>query len=133
MITERVKFRVFLSFIILVFFVIPYFFRMSKAKEITQHSLYAAGKITKKTGSLINGEHWHYTFVFRNKIYEDYLSDVNAFDIKVGNYFLVNFSSINPKSSHLLFQYRFKDDVIKYIDSFWTTIPTSILRSGYKE
>jgi len=119
--------------LIIVIFIIPYFWRKNKKRDIDENSKYAIALIIKKTGSLKNGYHWHYQFFYNNRVYEAYRSTHIGYDVKIGDYFLVKFSYKNPSHSKILYEYQLKPGNQQYINYVWDTIPTSILVYNQKK
>jgi hypothetical protein len=109
-----------------------YLWRQQRDQDINENSKYAIGHIQKKTGSLTSGEQWHYEFEYNEVRYEGYRSTHVDYDVHLGDYFLVNFSSKDPDHSKILYEYKLNDDKRNYADSIWDTIPRSILHSGLK-
>ena len=119
--------------LVILLFVIPYFWRKSRSNDIEKNKNYTIGLITKKSGSLNNGYHWHYEFYFDNKKYEAYRSTHVGYDVKVGDHFLVEFSSKNPGYNKILYEYQLKPDQIEYKNYIGDTIPMSILEYHKKK
>lgn len=84
---EQIKFAFLLSFVVVAFFIIPYFIRKIKNKDIKENSKYAICEIFKKTSSLKSGEQWHYRFKYKNSIYESYRSTHIDYDVSSGDFF----------------------------------------------
>jgi hypothetical protein len=131
-VTQQIKSLLVILAVIVLFFIIPYFWRQNRDKNIQQNSRYTCGKIVKKTGSLKNGNHWHYQFSVNGRIYEDYRSTHKDYAVKIGDYFLVNFSAENPQYSKVLYNYKLKkyDSVI--VRQVWNEIPTELFVNAYK-
>jgi len=122
-------------FIILFFFALflgSYLYRRYISDDIKLHSQFAIGKIFKQTGSLKSGNAWHYQFLYHGKLYEGYRSTHVDYDVNLGDYFLVNFSSTDPNHSKMLYDYKLNNDKLNYVDSVWDEIPNSILHSAKK-
>ena len=85
--TEQIKSLLVILAVIALFFVVPYFWRQNRDKDIQQNSKYTCGKIIKKTGSLKNGNHWHYQFFANGRLYEDYRSTRVDYNVNIGDYF----------------------------------------------
>lgn len=113
--------------LIILIFVIPYFYRKNKEEDISKHRKYSLGKIYKKTGSLKNGSHWYYTFFYNEKSYEEYQSTDIRYDVNIGDYLLIEFSSNNPNRSKALYEYQLREDKIEFKGYVGDTIPYSIL------
>ena len=128
---EKIKFAI-LIVIVLSFFPLSYLYRRHIRNDIDTHSKFAIGKIIKFTTSLKSGNAWQYEFKYNDTLYENYRSTHVAYDVKMGDYFLVNFSSKYPEHSKILYEYKLNDGKINYMDSAWDTIPMSILHSGLK-
>ena len=129
---EKLRWFFIILFVFLLFF-ISYLYRKNKNDDIQAHSKFAIGKIFKQTGSLKSGNAWHYQFSYLGKPYEGYRSTHVDYDISLGDYFLVNFSSLNPEHSKILYDYKLNSDKLNYIDSVWDKIPSSILHSALKK
>lgn len=119
--------------LLIIIFIVPYFWRKSKSDDIEKNKKYTIGVISKKTGSLKNGYHWHYEFYYNGKKYEAYRSTHIGYDVKVGNYFLIQFSSKNPEYSKVFYEYQLEPDKIEYKNYVWDTIPKSILQYHKKQ
>lgn len=120
------SFLLFLALII-VCFIVPFLCRQNKEKSIRENTRYTVGVITKKTGSLKNGNHWHYRFLYNGKKIENYKSTHVDFDVNIGDYFIVELSSRKPEFNNILYGKRLingKD----YYGQAWDTIPKSLLR-----
>jgi hypothetical protein len=128
---EKIKFTI-LIVIVLSFFPLSYLYRRHISNDIDTHSKYTIGKIVKFSTSLKSGDAWHYEFKYNGRVYEDYRSTHVDYDVKMSDYFLINFSSQEPEHSKILYQYKLNSDKLNYIDSIWDTIPLSILHSGLK-
>jgi hypothetical protein len=75
----------------IILFVLPYLCRKARKEDVIKHSMYAFAQIIKKTGSSKNGNHWHYEFLYKGKVTENYQStDVN-YEVKVGDFFCSQF------------------------------------------
>ncbi len=59
---------------------------------------FAFGKIVRKTGFLKNGHNWDYNFYYKNKLYKGFWPTHLDFNVELGNYFVVNFSSKIPST-----------------------------------
>jgi len=128
---EKVKSLLFIL-LILSLFPISYFWRRSVSNDINKNSKYAIGKIIKLTPSLNSGEQFYFQFRYKDKIYENYRSSHVDYNVNIGDYFLINFSTANPEHSKILYEYKLRLEKLIYKDSCWDTIPYSILRSGLK-
>lgn len=104
--------------------VVPFFCRKEKRDEINKHTMYAVGVITKKTGSLKNGNHWHYKFKYKGEEYQSYKSTSVKYDIAVGDYYLIQFSYKDPEKNTILYEYKVNiESALNMLDSFWTKLP----------
>ena len=130
---ERIKFAALLAIIGVVFIILPYFFRKDEAKGIKAHSKFALGKIIRKSSTLKSGDYWHYQFKYKENVYENSRATHVNYDVDIGDYFLVNFSSKNPENSKILYEYKLNADKLNYVDSLWDTIPQNILHSSLKK
>lgn len=119
----------------LLLFGIPWAWRRYRDKDIENNKKYAIGKVTKLLGSLKNGEQFYYNFCYDKTIYTGYRSSHVDYDVNVGDFFLVNFSSLDPSHSRMLYEYKVRDSTFanRYINITWDTIPKSILKSGRKK
>ncbi|MEO6231433.1 MAG: hypothetical protein ABJB11_07600 [Ferruginibacter sp.] len=127
---ERLKFFILLSIIVIVFFIIPYFLRKAETADIAANSKFAMGKIIRLTRTLKSGKFWHYQFKYKNIIFENSQSTHVDYDVNLGDYFLVNFSTKNPEHSEMFYKYKLAATKQNYVDSTWNTIPEYILTSG---
>jgi len=121
-----------LIIIVLSLFPISYFYRRIISNDIKDHSKFTVGKIFKLTSSLKSGNAWHYQFTYNGNQYENYRSTHVDYDVNIGDYFLVNFSTINPAHSKILYDYKLNLDKANLIDQIWDTIPNSSFHSGLK-
>jgi len=128
---EKIK-SLILILIVLSLFPISYFYRKNKSNDIENHSKYAIGKVSKFTTSLNSGNAWSYNFKYNGNLYENYRSTHVDYDINLGDYFLVNFSSENPEHNKIMYEYKLNKDKLSFIDSVWDSIPESILHSRLK-
>jgi len=108
-------------------FLVSFLWRKNKSQDIKQNSQYAIARITKQLGSLKNGNQWYYEFSYNNKIYESYRSTHVGYDVKIDDYFLVQFSFKNPEHSALFYEYQLRPDKIEYKNYVGDTIPISSL------
>lgn len=120
-------------FFVILLFLISFIYRKNKQADIAANSKYAIAKITKQLSSLKNGHQWYYEFVYKKNVYEWYRSTHVGYDIKIGDYFLVQFSSKNPGHSKIFYEYQLKPDKLEYINYVWDTIPKSILKYRKKQ
>ena len=118
---------------ILVLFIISFLWRKDKKKDIEANSKYTIGRITKQLSSLKNGRQWYYEFIYKGKTYEWYRSTHIGYDVNVGDYFLVEFSSKNPENSKILYEYQLKPDQGESKYFVWDTIPIAILQYHEKK
>ena len=122
--------------LILIFAVIlfggTYLWRSYRDGDIKVNSTYAFAKILRKVGSLKNGNDWKYEFYFRGKSYQSYRSTHVDYDVKIGDYFLVNFSSKNPNHNRLEYDYKLKTYRPDLINRAWDKIPDSLVMSVKK-
>lgn len=109
-------------------FLVPWLWRRSVARDIEKNGKYAIGVITKKTGSLKNGNQWRYQFSYQNKLYENHRPTHVGWKVNIGDYFLIKFSSRNPKHSKILYEYLLMEDKIEQRNYSGDTIPYSILK-----
>lgn len=128
---EKIK-SLWLIIIILVIFPLSYLYRRYRSNDIETNSKFAIGKILKLTTSLKSGNAWHYQFKYEGNIFESYRSTHVDYDVNVGDYFLVHFSTKDPEHSKVLYDYKLNDDKLNYVDSVWDTIPQSLLHSSLK-
>ncbi len=101
-----------LLLIVLVFSLFPlsYFYRRYKRDDIETNSKFAIGRIFKLTTSLKSGDAWYYQFKYKDNVYENYRSTHVDYDVAIGDYFLVNFSSKNPEHSEILYDYKLDEN-----------------------
>jgi hypothetical protein len=118
--------------IILSLFPLSYLYRKYRNNDIEANSKFAIGKIINFTTSLKSGDAWHYEFKFNDQVYENYKPTHVDYDVKMGDYFLVNFSSKTPEHSKILYDYKLNSDKLNCIDSIWDTVPVWVLHSGLK-
>jgi len=107
-----------------------YLWRRHRDNDISENRLYAFGRIYKRSGSLKNGTHWHYRFNYHRTPYESYRSTHVDYDISIGDYFLIEFSSKDPDHSKILYQYKLKTYRPALLDSLWKAIPESLVVSS---
>ena len=129
---EKLNLSVTLLFIFLLFFS-SYLYRRSIKNDIKEHSKFTVGKIRKITTSLKSGDAWGYEFKYNNRFYEGSKSTHVDYDVKIGDYFIVNFSDKSPNNSNILYHYKLNDNNKMYLDSVWDTIPTTLVHSGLKQ
>lgn len=120
--------------VFIVIVVVPYFCRRSKRIEIDKHTAYAVGVITKKTGSLKNGNHWHYKFMYKGKEYEENRQTEEVYDVAIGDFYLVQFSYKEPDKNTILYEYKIRPErAITLLDTFWTRLPKDIAEFRQKK
>ena len=102
---------------------ISYYIRESRNDEIEKNSGFAIGHIYKKTWSLKNGNQWHYRFYYHPKWYTGYKSDHVDYDISVNDYFLIEFSTLDPQKNKIHFNYKLKEIDSITIKAYYDTIP----------
>jgi hypothetical protein len=129
---ERLKFVILLSIIAIAFVIIPYFLRKAETTDIVANSKFVIGKIIRLSSTLKSGDYWHYQFKYKNSIYENSQPTHVDYDVNIGDYFLVNFSTKNPEHSKIFYKYKLVATEQDYADSTWDTIPEYILTSGLK-
>jgi hypothetical protein len=106
--------------------------RQNRDKDIKQHSQYACGRIIRRTGSLKNGNHWHYEFFINGRMFEGYRSTHVDYNVSVGDYFLVNFSKVNPQHSKIMYEYKLKNYDSAIVRQVWNKVPDSLFISARK-
>ena len=111
---------------------LPYLWRKYRDNDIKENSKYTFGKVIKKTNSLKNGKRWHYDFYFENVLYNGRWPTHVDYDVKMGDYFIVNFSSKNPEHNKILYDYKLKAYLPEVVNQAWDTIPLSIVESARK-
>jgi len=114
-------------FILIMIFLVSYLWRRNKNSDIERNSKYTFGKITKKLSSLKNGNHWYYEFTYKGKIYEYYRSTHVGYNVKVGDFFLVQFSKNNPEHSKIYYEYQLNPDMLESKSYIGDSIPKSIV------
>jgi hypothetical protein len=107
----------------------PYLWRRYRDNDIKEHSEYAFAKIVKQTGSLINGHHWHYDFYFKDKLYQGHWPTNIDYNVQIGDYFIVNFSTKEPEHNKILYNYKLIQYDPNVVYKTWDTIPLSIVES----
>lgn len=130
--TDKQKSLGFLIIFLILIFGISYLWRKYRDNDIKNHSKFAFAKIFKKTGSLKNGNHWHYSFAFGGKTYSGMFPTHVDYDVNIGEYFLVNFSSINPAHNRIFYKNKLKVSPTLIKDSVWNYPPTRYIKSGLK-
>jgi hypothetical protein len=113
-------------------FLLSYLYRRNRFQDIENHSKFAIGEIIKFSTTLKSGDYWDYQFKYNGKIYQNSRPTHVEYNVRIGDYLLVNFSSKNPNHSKILYEYKLNDNRLNYRDSVWDTIPISILHSGLK-
>jgi hypothetical protein len=113
--------------IVLLIVLISFLWQKNRDIDIKLNSKYAIAKITKQLSSLKNGNQWYYEFGYNGKLYEWYRSTHAGYDVKVGDYFLVEFSSKNPEHSKILYQYQLKPEKLSQVNYIGDTVPTDLL------
>jgi hypothetical protein len=129
---EQIKFLL-LILALLSFFLISYIYRRYVRNDIKINSKFTIGYIYDFTTSLKSGDAWHYRFKYKDSVYTNSRPTHIDYDVKLGDYFLVNFSGKEPMHSTILYDYKLNEGKLSYIDSIWDTIPTSILHSALKK
>jgi hypothetical protein len=104
-------------------FGIPYLWRQYRDNDIKDNSKYAFGKIIKRTGSLKNGKRWHYSFYYKDSLIQGRWPTHVNYDIRIGDYILVNFSSSDPEHNKPLYNYKLKQYKPEIVKQVWDTIP----------
>ena len=116
-----------------IIFIIPYYCRKGKEAEIDKYKLFAIGHITKQTGSLKNGKHWHYEFEYKNEIYRNYRSTHVGYNINIGDLFLVQFSEKDPNKNRILYEYKIDPQRTSgNTDIIWKEIPLNSIEFNKK-
>lgn len=130
--TKQQKSYFTLLFLLILLFGLSYLWRRYRDDDIKNNSKYAFAKVIEKTGSLKNGNSWHYRFAFQERTFEGHWSTHKDYDVNVGEYFLVNFSSIDPGHNKILYKHKLR--VTPYIvkDSVWNSPPERYIKSGLK-
>ncbi len=124
----------FLTLIVLLvlIFGVPYLWRNYRDTDIKENSKYTFGKIVRKTSSLKNGHNWNYDFYFKNQVYRGFWPTHVNYDVQIGDYFIVNFSSKDPTHNKILYDYKLKRSDLNSIGQVWDTIPMTLVESGKK-
>lgn len=130
--TEREKSGLFALLLVIIIFGVPYLWRRYRDNDIKVNSKYAFAKIVKKTGSLKNGNHWHYGFYYRDTLISGSWSTHADYNVNMGDYFIVNFSSKDPEHNKILYDYKLKKIQSEIVKKVWDTIPKSLTMSGRK-
>lgn len=130
--TKRAKSLLTLLILLLMIFGVPYLWRRNRDNDIKSHSKYAFGRIVRETGSLKNGNHWHYDFYFGNRIYQGHWPTHVDYDVQIGDYFIVNFSSKDPDHNKILYDFKLKEYRPELVNQVWDTVPLSVIKSGRK-
>ena len=113
--------------VIIIFFVIPAIWHKYKNDDISQNNTFSIARITKKTGSLKNGYHWHYTFKYKDGQFEGYESVHKDYKVQSGEYYVVNFSKKNPEYNKILYKYKIDKAPEKLMGLSWDSIPHRII------
>lgn len=129
---KKISLFVSILFIVLLFF-LSYLYRRNRDVDIKNHSMFAIGKIIRFSRTLSSGDYWHYKFTYNDSVYENSQPTHVDYDVKMGDYFLVNFSAKDPEHSKILYTYKLNGGKLNCTDSVWDTIPLSILHSGLKQ
>ncbi len=101
--------------------------RRHKAQARDYNKYYAFSKIFKHVWTLKNSTQYYYNFQYKDKKYEGYKSENVKYDINIGDYFLVLFSSTDPDNNEILYKYKLKKEFITNANYNGDTIPLSIL------
>jgi hypothetical protein len=130
--TKQQKSYLTLLILLLLIFGVPYLWRRYRDNDIENNRKYAFAKIIKKSGSLKNGNSWHYEFTFQGKLFKGHWSTDKDYDVNIGDYFLVIFSSVNPDHNKIIYKYKLRvnNQIVK--DSVWNTPPENYTKSGLK-
>lgn len=110
-----------------------YLWRRYRDNDIKEHSEYAFGRIQRKTSSLKNGNHWHYEFYFHDTLHDGYWPTHVDYDVHIGDYILINFSSKDPEHNKPLYQYKLKQYEPTVVKQTWDTIPKNLTINGRKQ
>jgi hypothetical protein len=130
--TNKQKSLLTLFILLVLIFGIPYLWRSYRDNDIKSHSKFTFAKIFKKTGSLKNGSHWHYSFTYEGQPYFGHWSTHVDYDVNIGEYFLVNFSSKNPDHNKIFYNCKLKVNPTSIKDSAWDVPPARYIKSGLK-
>ena len=130
--TKQQKSYLTLFILLVLIFGIPYLWRRYRDNDIAENSRYTFAQILKKTSSLKNGNSWHYHFTFQKKTYKGFWSTHVDYEVNIGDYFLVNFSSANPDHNRILYRYKLNAQPETVRDSVWDAPPEQYLKSGLK-
>jgi hypothetical protein len=130
--TEREKSFLFAITLCILIFGIPYLWRRNRDNDIRDNSKYAFAKIIKKTNSLKNGHAWHYDFLYKGEKYKGRWPTHVDYNVKIGDYFIVNFSSKDPDHNKPIYDYKLKQYKEGIINQVWDTIPQSLTISAKK-
>lgn len=76
-----------------------------RKNEIKKHPRYAVAVVYKESGSLKNGEHYHYKFQYNGKEYEDYYPKNRSYIVKFGDLYVVEFSYKKPAISVIHYEW----------------------------
>ncbi|MDF2191686.1 hypothetical protein [Paraflavitalea sp. CAU 1676] len=98
-----------------------------RRKEIKEHARYSIGTVYKKTGSLKNGDHYHYTFQYAGETQEGTRSIYGIDSLKFGDRFIVEFSYRRPDVSKIHYEWPVYKEFSNAPDSGWIIIPRNVV------
>jgi hypothetical protein len=113
-------------------FLVSFLWRKYRDDDIKSHSRYTFGRIEIKRGSLKNGNQWYYDFFVNGNLYQGYRSTHVDYDVKIGDYFLVNYSSVNPQHNKILYDYRLKSFDSTIVRKVYKEIPFELVENAKK-
>lgn len=84
-------------------FLLSYLYRQNRDDDIQTHSLYTIGKVVKFSKTLKSGDYWDYEFEYNGLYFKGSKPSHVDYDVKLGDQFLVNFSSKNTSKNKILY------------------------------
>ena len=98
-----------------------------RKKEVKNYQRFAICTVYKESSSLKNGEHYHYTFLYQGKLYDNYNSKSNRYKVNFGDRFMVEFSYQDPEISFIHYEWPISNNLVESPDSGWSKVPYDLL------
>lgn len=95
-------------------------------KIIKKDARYTVGYVYKESGSLKNGEHYHYKFSYHGKEVDDYMPKGKQ-EVAFGDRFIVEFSSQDPDYSTIHYEWPVNKEFGVAPDTGWKIIPRGVV------
>lgn len=98
-----------------------------RENEIKKHLRYTVAVVYKESGSLKNGEHYHYKFYYNGTEYEAYNSKNRNYIVKFGDWYVVEFSYKDPAIAKIHYEWPVPHNLGPFPVAGWDKVPDHII------